>query len=319
MRRLISALLVLAVLAALVWGAGALALRQGANVGLAALRAQGRGDAGAVTLAGFPAALALTLDTPRLHQGLIAWQADWVRLSLPTWAPWQLRLDLSGSQSLRLGLMQYLLNGAATRLDVVLRPNSTLALDRAALTASNLDGRLAGGGAVLAAESLDLALTATASTDYMLEARLVGLSLPGLLQAPYGLPERAESIEMRAALSLSAPLDRHAQATPPRLTALTLDAGGLHWGEARLQAEGRLEAGASGLAEGDITLTSPDWRAVLALALALRLMQPHYAAALARDLEPLADATGGMRVALSFRDGLMWLGPVPLGPAPYLQ
>jgi len=319
MRRLISALLVLAVLAALVWGAGALALRQGAQAGLAALRTQGRGDAAAVTLAGFPTEFSLTLATPRLHQGLIAWQADWVRLSLPAWAPWRLRLDLSEAQSLRLGLMQYLLNGAATRLEVVLRPNSTLALDRAALSAGSLDGRLAGGGAVLAAESLDLALTATAGTDYLLEARLVGLSLPGLLQAPYGLPERAEDIELRAALSLGAPLDRHAQANPPRLTALALDSASLHWGEARLHAEGRLDAGATGLAEGDITLTSPDWRAVLALALALRLMQPPYAAALARDLEPLADATGGIRVALSFRGGQVWLGPLLLGPAPYLQ
>lgn len=319
MRRLIKALLALAVVAALAWGAGALVLRQGADAGLAALRAQGRGDAGAVTLAGFPAAFALTLAAPRLHQGLIAWQADWLRLSLPAYAPWRLRLDLSDTQSLRLGLMQYLLTGPGMHAEVQLRPTVSLALDRAALSVGPITARLAGGGEVLSAEGLDLALSAAGGADYTLEAQLAGLALPGLLQAPYGLPERAEGFAARAILSFTAPLDRHAQANPPRLTTLTLEAANLHWGAAQAQAEGTLTAGATGLAEGEIALSTPDWRALITLALALRLVQPPYAAALSRNLEPLADASGGMQVALIFRDGQAWLGPVLLGPAPYLQ
>ncbi|WP_305183956.1 DUF2125 domain-containing protein [Phaeovulum sp.] len=319
-RRLISALVALAVLAALGWGAGAFALRQGADAALRSLRDQGRGNAGAVTLAGFPGAFSLQLDTPRLHQGLLAWQADWLRLSFPSYAPWRLRLDLSQAQTLRIGLRQYLLVSENMHAALMLRPGATLALESAAVVSGPLHASLDGGGPAMAADQLALTLAAAGGGgDYRLDASLAGFSLPVLLQAPYGLAERGELLSARLVLGLSAPLDRHAQATAPRLLSVGVEAASLRWGEAQLAAEGAVRADANGRAEGQITLSTPDWHAVVALALALRLVQPPYGAALSAELAPLASADGTLTIELGFRGGMAWLGPVLLGAAPYLQ
>ena len=321
MRRLLGALVVVAVLAGLGWGAGAFALRQGAGAAVQMLADQGRGGAGAVTVAGFPARFSVTLQNPRLHQGLIAWQGDWVRLSAPAYAPWQLRLDLSAAQSLRLGFINYLLRGDDMQAALALRPDPALALQTASLVAGAMAAVVDGGGAAFSTESLELKLAATGegAAGYAVSTALTGFTLPALLLAPYGLEPRAELLEVEARAQLSAPLDRHASANPPRLLALELASARLLWGAADLRAEGALRADANGRAEGQITLTSPNWREVLALALALRMAQPPYAAAVAEQLAPLASADGALSVALAFREGQAWLGPVLLGPAPYLQ
>ncbi|WP_372837849.1 DUF2125 domain-containing protein [Phaeovulum sp.] len=319
MRRLVSALLGLALLVALAWGAGALALRQGADSAVKMLRDQGRGDAGALTVAGFPSAFSVTLAAPKLHQGLIAWQGDWLRFSLPSYAPWRWRLDIGAAQSLRLGFLNYLISGDDMRADLAFRPDTTLALENFDFSTGQVSSAVDGGGKVFGAESLALSLTAAGGFDYRLEARLAGFSLPTQLQPAYALAEQAEVLEARVLLGLSAPIDRNAQDVPPNLQTLTVEGATLRWGAAELHAEGALHADATGLAEGQIALRSPDWRAVVDLALALRLVQPRFASTLARDLEPLADAQGGMAVNLAFRSGQIWLGPVLLGPSPYLQ
>ncbi len=319
MRRLVSALLGLVLLAALAWGAGAFALHQGARNAVQMLRDQGRGYAGAVTVAGFPGAFSLTFAEPKLHQGLIAWQGDWLRLSLPSYAPWRLRLDIGAAQSLRVGFLNYLLSGNDMRANLALRPNTLLALENFDLAAGPLTAAIDGGGEAFSTESLALSLTAAGGTDYRLEARLAGFSLPALVQPVYALAEHAEVLEAKILLGLSAPIDRNAQVSAPKLLSLTVEGATLHWGAAMLTVEGALHADADGLAEGQLTLNSPIWREVVALALALRLVQPPYAAALSRDLEPLADAQGGMTIELAFRAGQIWLGPVLLGSAPYLQ
>lgn len=321
MRRVLGALVVVAVLACLGWAAGAYALRHGASAAVQMLRDQGRGGAGAVTVAGFPSQFSVTLKNPQLHQGLVAWQGDWLRLSLPSYAPWRLQLDLSAAQSLRIGFLNYLLRGDDMRAALVLRPAPTLAVQSAALDAGPLVAMIDGGGPAFSAEGLRLALAATGDggASYALSVGLNGFSLPALLLAPYGLAERAEALEVTARVQLSAPLDRHTTANPPRLQVLELESAQLLWGAAGLLAEGTLHPDALGQAEGQITLTSPNWREVVALALALRLVQPPYAAALSEQLAPLADATGALSVDLAFREGQAWLGPVLLGSAPYLQ
>jgi hypothetical protein len=182
-----------------------------------------------------------------------------------------------------------------------------------------LHASLDGGGPAMAADQLVLTLAAAGGGDYRLDASLAGFSLPALLQAPYGLAERGELLSAQLVLGLSAPLDRHAQATAPKLLSVGVEAASLRWGEAQLAAEGAVRADANGRAEGQITLSTPDWRAVMALALALHLVQPPYGAALSAELAPLASADGTLTIELGFRGGMAWLGPVLLGAAPYLQ
>ncbi|MBW6506333.1 MAG: DUF2125 domain-containing protein [Rhodobacteraceae bacterium] len=321
MRRLLGALVAVAVLAGLGWGAGAIALRQGAGAAVQLLADQGRGGAGAVTVAGFPAEFAVTLNRPRLHQGLVAWQGDWVRLSAPAYAPWRLRLDLGAAQSLRLGFINYLLRGDDMRAALALRPGPALGLQTASLAAGAMAAVIDGGGDAFSAEGMNFTLAATGegAAEYAVSTLLTGFTLPTLLQAPYGLEPRAELLEVAARVQLAAPLDRHTSANPPRLLALQLASARLLWGAADLRAEGELRADALGRAEGQMTLTSPNWREVVALALALRLVQPPYAALITDQIAPLASADGALSLVLAFREGQAWLGPVLLGSAPYLQ
>lgn len=319
MRRVIWAAILAALLFGLYWGAAALTLRLSAEALLGTLRRDGSADAASIEVAGFPQRFSLLLTAPHWQHGFWAWRGEDLRLSAPSQAPLQMRLDLPAEQVLRYGWLEFSLHSRDMQAALSLVPGRALALAGAAVAADTLRVR-ATDGATLTAESLRLDLTSTDTpAQYRLQADLLGLELPAAMATELGIPHRADALSALLGLQFSEPLDRHAGSTPPHLTELQVDQMSLDWGSADLHADGTLAITVLGQPEGRLMLQTGNWRAVFALAVALGMVQRGVAPTFEALLAKMETTGGALTIPLEFHLGWAFLGPVPLGPAPYLQ
>ena len=86
-----------------------------------------------------------------------------------------------------------------------------------------------------------------------------------------------------------------------------------------LDAAGSLTVDPKGTPEGRITIRATNWRDMVAVARASGSLPEGIADTLERGLEILAGLTGNPRTIdapLSFQNGFVSLGPIPLGRAP---
>lgn len=323
MRRLIWLTVTLMALYGGYWVLGAQAVERGAQAALAAARADGRADAAAVDLAGFPSRFDLTVTEPRLQSrdGMLAWSAPVAQILALSYRPQEVILYAPPQQSLRLGRQIFALINEDMRASAAVRIGSDLALDRATavLAAPRLQPQ--GDGPALAARELRAALRAGDGPAYDLGVELLDLDLPPAILTNGRLPARIARLHLDAALGLTAPLDRHALARPPMLSTLTLRSGTLDWGGMVLTADGTLEITATGQPEGRILLRTRDWQKAIELAAETGLLPPERLPMLLLIGGQMASqsADGALELPLIFRQGQMALGPMPLGPAPYLR
>ena len=88
-----------------------------------------------------------------------------------------------------------------------------------------------------------------------------------------------------------------------------------------LNAAGELDVDVSGMPTGRITVRAKNWREMLQLAVASGVVAEGFAPTIERALELLSQMSGNPRTLdapLSFEDGRMSFGPIPLGAAPRL-
>ena len=86
-------------------------------------------------------------------------------------------------------------------------------------------------------------------------------------------------------------------------------------------AEGAFDVTATGQPEGQIMLRTHDWQQMLQLAARAGIVPPERLIMFSAIAGQMAAQTddGAIELPLTFRNGMMSLGPLPLGPAPYLQ
>jgi hypothetical protein len=93
------------------------------------------------------------------------------------------------------------------------------------------------------------------------------------------------------------------------------------WGELRLKVAATLDVDAHGVPTGELTLQARNWREILTLAEAAGALSPDFRPQLEKVLATLANLAGNpdsFDVTLTFADGRMSMGFLPLGPAPYI-
>lgn len=171
----------------------------------------------------------------------------------------------------------------------------------------------------------------SARAAYRLTWRWQDLSPVALAPAPSALSGRALSGEGTARLFLTGPLRQDAGAKPPEVVGLTSDGLTLSFGEQSVRLAGTVTAGEDGRAQGAAFVYTTDPRALTELAGELGIIPPVTAALASTAIEeiartevelpagiapPPAPARGEQRVPVIFRDGKMFLGPLPLGEAP---
>ncbi|MHA3913688.1 DUF2125 domain-containing protein [Halovulum sp. GXIMD14793] len=137
------------------------------------------------------------------------------------------------------------------------------------------------------------------------------------------LPPALEVMNIRAIPVFDGVWDRAAiEGRKPQLTQLRIPKLQFTWGRLDLTLEGTLDVDADGFAMGRMTLEAKNWEEIVDLSERAYWITPKLAASLKTGLAVVAQASGDpntLNVPLTFQDGEMRLGPVPLGRAPVLR
>ncbi len=127
-------------------------------------------------------------------------------------------------------------------------------------------------------------------------------------------------MDITANITFDAPWDRFAiERARPQITQIDLDLLQANWGQLDLQLAGLLEIDAQGVPSGQITVKAKNWREMLALAHQGGLVPSALLPTITDALSFLAALSGNkstIDTPLTFRNGFVAFGPIPLGPAP---
>ncbi|MCU4654899.1 DUF2125 domain-containing protein [Roseibacterium sp. SDUM158016] len=136
------------------------------------------------------------------------------------------------------------------------------------------------------------------------------------------LPETISVLDYEAGMRFDRPWDiRAIEDRRPQITYLDLKELEAVWGGLLLRAAGTLDVDASGLPEGEIALRAENWRDMIAMAVNAGIIPERMRGTAEGLLGVVAGLSGDPEVidaALGFSGGRMFLGPLPLGPAPRL-
>ncbi len=141
--------------------------------------------------------------------------------------------------------------------------------------------------------------------------------IKALLDPEGTLPAAVDQVWLDAGLTFDQPLDRNMRGQI-RVTAINLRELRLNWGTLAFTAKGQLTVDEVGIPTGEISLSAQNWQQVITLAVSAGVLSPTMAMMVQRGGAMLAGGSDTLTAPLTFRDGNMTLGPIPLGPAPRL-
>jgi hypothetical protein len=279
-------------------------------------------------VAGFPNRIDVTVTGLHLADPATGtgWRAPEVQLYSMSWKPWHLIAALRGGQVLDLPGQSVTLDGTDMMASLELHPGTALGLNRIRVTGQGVALTSTAGWTLAAAK----VLAATEDDPSLANTHRLGLTVeevspdPAFVQAlaDPGLPAVIPRLHLDAYATLTAPIDRFAGETHPRLSGLDLRDLSLDWGPLTVRASGKLLPDATGRAEGEIALTITDWRRAMKVIVAMGALTQDQANVLSNGLETLAKAGPDpdvLNLPLKAGNGRMSLGPFPLGPAPRLN
>lgn len=308
------------------WYVGKAAFERGAEGFFQQVSAEGfTAENAALSVAGYPNRFDLTVTEPRLgdpRRGL-EWAGPFIQILTLSYKPWHVIAAFPPSQTIITPFEEITVTSDKLQASIVVSPNTNLTLDRTALVGNGL-AFLSNRSWSVRAEELRLATRLDPSQSNTHE---IGLEVQGLTpdramsELLPDLPATLDRIHLDAFATFSAPLDRYSGEHRPALTALSIKEGLINWGTMTVFAQGQLES-VQGYAEGRLTIRVKGWRTLLPLAVATGMINPEVAPTAERMLEALATSTGDpdtLDVPLTFANGRMSLGPLPLGPAPRLN
>lgn len=331
MRKLIVVVLVAATAWAAYWVIGATASQKAIEGWLEARRNEGwQVEYSELKVRGFPNRIDTTITDIQLtdpETGL-SWSAPFFQLFSLSYKPNHLIAAWPNSQSLATPFQEIDIETSKMTASLKVLPNSRLELDSAtvvvegaALTSSE--------GWKASADNFTAAIRRTAGKDmtYDVAAKadtvIPGDALRSMLDAGGTLPDVIEGVNFDTEIGFARALDiRVIEESRPDITALNIkDARGA-WGELQLRAKGDLTVDADGFPSGEVALNARNWRDMLGLAVRAGAIPAEAASAAELGLGFLATLSGAensLDAPLSFSNGRIFLGPIPLGTAPTLN
>jgi hypothetical protein len=322
MRKLIWIIGALLVIYGGFWFTASRTLLSGVEAALSQMKTEGRADYTGVRVAGFPSRLDLTVDNLSLvsADGFTRWTTPFLQVFALSYHPNQIIALWPHDQTVTLGNQLLTLTTSDLRASALFGAKLDLPLDHTTLV--GLDGKLSsdfGWTATFDRLQLSSRLTGASPLSHEIYLALTGFDLTGV-QLPDSVNRGVQgSADVDAELTFDGPLAVNAE--PAKVTAVDIGVLRVRWGGAELHAKGRLEVTESGTPEGRISLTLTGWQSALDLAVAMGAVRPELAPTYGTMLDQLARESpepGTLELPLVFKDGLMSLGPVPLGPAPRL-
>lgn len=312
------------------WAVGSIALERGLSGWLEDRAAEGWvAEYSDLAVEGFPTRFETTFRDLELAdpETGVAWQAPTFRIEAASARPTRITAVWPPEQTVASPLERITVTSATMRAEIGFEPDTALALETSDFALSDM--RLvstAGWEAALAdgtlttnqAEGVENGHDIRFEASSVLPAEPLRVSLD-----PAGvLPETVETLRIAATLGFDAPWDRFAiEQARPQVTSIDLDELQATWGQLDLRAAGELAVDGQGVPEGRITVKATNWREMLGIARNGGLLPEALAPTVERALEILAGLSGPpdtLDAPLSFQNGLVTFGPIPLGPAPRL-
>jgi hypothetical protein len=326
MRKIVAIVTVLAFLWGGWWFVGSTAVNRGVAAWAGAMRDRGwTVDYSALKTRGFPSRFDTTIDDILLRDpgSGLGWSAPFAQILALSYTPHHVIVVLPRAQTVTTPAGDVDVSSDDFRASFVFEPSLSPTLDRMSVVATGLV--LKAGGAALRAEEARVAtrVAPVVANTHEVGVALLGLRLPEALRQavdPDGtLPAGPERLGLDAMLTFDAPLDRAAvQGRRPQLTSVALVDSQVSWGSMGATAAGTLVVDGAGRPEGRIDVVVTDWGRMLDVAIAGGLVPETVAPTAARLLSIMASGGDTLKVPLTFADGRMALGPIPLGPAPRL-
>jgi hypothetical protein len=330
-RALLVAVLVVAGAWSAYWFVGARTLDREVGAWLADRRGEGWvAEATATRVRGFPNRFDLTLSELQLadpETGL-AWAAPFFQVLMLSYRPNHVIAVWPEAQTVSTPFERIAVTSDDFRGSLRLDALSSLALEDATFVAE---------GVALAAETGweaalgtgRLAMRLVPATEATYEVGVEALDLAPAEAARRAvdragaLPETVETLRLDAEVAFTAPWDRAAiEVARPQPTAIDLRELRATWGRLDLRATGALAVAPDGVPTGEIAIKAVNWREMLEIGVASGTVPERLAEPIERGLSALAGASGSpdtLDVTLTFRDGRIVYGFVPLGPAPLIR
>ncbi|KIC18870.1 DUF2125 domain-containing protein [Leisingera sp. ANG-Vp] len=328
--RLAKLLITALVLWSLYWAAAAWGLRAGIAAWFAEQERQGwQAEYAGLETSGYPLRHATRITGPALADPGTgtAWRADWLDLENPALWPGYLTLGFPETAQ-RLSYFDHtaVITAQRLRTNLQLAPGTALQLEELALSSG--PWQIARSGeAVLSGSALDLSMEQSGEPEVYRVAAKASEFAPRAawrrrLAASSDLPERFDTLAVEMTVTFDAPWDRTAlEQQRPQPRRIDLKLAEARWGGLQLKAAGTVTVDERGLPEGNVALQAENWRGLVLMAERSGVLPPALRGSVERVLDLLAQASGNPRhldITLGFSDGLVTLGPLPLGPAPQL-
>lgn len=333
MRLLASVLVIFAFVWGGYWYVGSSAVEAGVKTWIEDARRGGLDvQASEISVQGFPNRFDTTFTNVVLSDAAsgITWQAPFFQSFALSYKPWHMVAVWPHVQKIAFQGLELEIGSEDMRASLILTPDIALTLDRARFSATGLNVTLPPDtivqvtGGSITAQRVFAATRQNLLQDraHDLSVEIADIALPpdimAALDTNNALPDTITSAIIDATFEFDGEIGAlSASAGIPGLRAVNIRKGEIRWQELSLGISGRLTPGPFGVAQGELELTSNNWREVFAVLAAAGLVDPVWEGAIA----PLALADGNpsdLKTTLTYQDGVTWFGPLALGPAPVL-
>ncbi len=296
------------------WVVGSRAALSGAKVWLDGSGAQYQD----VSIAGFPNRFDITVTEIAANDSAsgLGWQAPFVQVFAMGWKPWHLIAALPSSQSITTPDQQVTIESARLVASLLLVPGPDLAVSETVIEGDELTVRSSMDWRVAATK----AVVSTRATGQKNSHRF-GVALTGITPVfgvqPQGLPAVIDAVRVDAVVQFSAAIDRHAGQTKPQVIWVDLAEARMDWGNLGLIASGQIAPDAAGFVSGVVEVQVTGWQVLPGALREMGLIAPEFEPKLMQGLAFMSGGKDSVSVTVKARGGQMFLGPLPIGPAPY--
>lgn len=328
MRRLTIIVTSVAVIYSAYWFIGARALSQTAQSQITLLRDEGW-DIAYTDLAvnGFPSRFDTTVTDLRITapDAAMGYAASFVQALALSYQPNSAILAFPDTQDVTFQNTPFTVDTTGLRASAKVNPNAALSLDAITAEASAVAIRNVDLGEWQFANFLvALRVAGPLPNSYDFYGSLEAIRPPEALFARItqsgALPETIEIAKLDATVTLDRPLDRHTlpdwQNDPGRVRGLDVKSLLVTWGDLSIRGRGELTVRSDGTPDGTLTLIANDWQRMLDLAQEAGLIPADFQF-LARSVgQTLSGGAPDLVLPVTFQNGNLSVGPIPLGPAP---
>ena len=285
-----------------------------------------------VSVRGFPNRFDTTISDFQLADTRSgwAWSAPFFQLLMLSYKPNHVIAVWPDTQRISGPTETFVVNSQRMRGSVVFVPNTDLTLDKTQIEIEAM--QIEGGDWSAEIDAANFATRRMLPGDAPDFAHQIGLEANRLLLSdslkdrvdPSGiLPNVVDRAHVDMTAAFDAPWDRHSiEGDKPKLTALSVKNVEFVWGKLSLRLSGALDVDEEGFPAGELNVQARNWQEMLNLAVATGVISTKMADTAQAGLQ-LLSALGGdgstLNVPLNLKNRSVFLGPIPLGPAPNLH